>query len=554
MKQLRILETRPKPRTALLVVAAILLCTASATILHAQKYTDLYNLGSTLGEPANPAWMGLLAQGRDGNLYSTSQGGGMNTYGSVFQLTPAGKMNLLYSFMNKKDGASPNSGLTLGTDGNLYGTTPVGGSLGFGTVFKITTSGQFKTLHDFNGSTEGLHPDSPPVEGFDGNFYGTTDGSVYKMTPSGKLTVIYTFPGKSGLGQPEALTLGIDGNFYGTTLGGQGAYRYGAVFKITPHGTLTVLYPFMGTPDGQGAKGAIIQASDGNFYGTTEGGGLNGVGAIYKMTPAGALTIIHSFSETDGMGLHPLAGLVQATDGKFYGAAGSNTSSGVLFQITSKGKYTVLVSLTNNIGKYPGANPQVSLFQHTNGTLYGDTYGGGTGKLCFCGVLYSLGMKLGPFVSFVGPLFEGKVGKTIEILGEGFTGTSNVSFNGVSATFAVVSDTYLTAVVPAGATTGSVTVTTPGGTLTGNKVFRVTPVILSFSPTSGPVGTPVMITGTSFTGAKKVTFGGVKATTFKVNSDTQVTATVPTGAMTGKIAITTPGGTATSPGVFTVTQ
>jgi hypothetical protein len=226
----------------------------------------------------------------------------------------------------------------------------------------------------------------------------------------------------------------------------------------------------------------------------------------------------------------------------------------VLFQITSTGKYKVLVNLTNTTGKYPGANPQVALYQHTNGTFYGDTDGGGTGKLCFCGVLYSLGMKLGPFVSFVGPLFEGKVGKTIEILGQGFTGTSKVSFHGVAATFTVVSDTYLTAVVPSAATTGSVTVTTPGGTLTSNKIFRVTPAILSFKPTSGSVGTQVTLTGTSFTGATKVTFGGVKATTFSVDSDTQITATVPTGAKTGKIQVTTPGGTATSPGVFTVTQ
>jgi len=427
-------------------------------------------------------------------------------------------------------------------------------------VFKITTSGKFTTLHSFNGSTESAPAYAPPVEGQDGNFYGTTSngsqvaGVVYKITPSGKLTVIYPFPGDSGLAQPVALTLGTDGNFCGTALGGTGSSRYGGVFKITPHGKLTVLYRFGGTPDGQSAKGAIIQASDGNFYGTTEGGGVNGVGAIYKMTPAGALTIIHSFSETDGKGLQPLAGQVQATDGKFYGAAGNNTSSGVLFQITSKGKYTVLLNFTNTTGKYPGANPQVSLFQHTNGTLYGDTYGGGTGKLCSCGVLYSLGMGLGPFVSFVGPLFEGKVGKTIEILGQGFTGTTNVSFNGIAATtFAVVSDTYLTAVVPAGATIGSVTVATPGGMLTSNKVFRVTPAILSFKPTSGPVGTSVKITGTSFTGATKVTFGGVKAITFSVDSDTQITATVPTGAKTGRIQVTTPGGTATSPGVFTVT-
>jgi uncharacterized repeat protein (TIGR03803 family) len=293
----------------------------------------------------------------------------------------------------------------------------------------------------------------------------------------------------------------------------------------------------------------IIQANDGNFYGTTEGGGVNGFGAIYKMTPAGALTILHSFSESDGLGLHPLAGLVQATDGKFYGAAGSNYSSGVLFQITSAGKYRVLLNLTNTTGKFPGANPQVALFQNTNGTLYGDTYGGGSGG---GGVLYSLGMKLGPFVSFVGPLFEGKVGKTIEILGQGLTGASKVSFHGVAATFTVVSDTYLTAVVPAGATTGSVTVTTPGGKLTSNKIFRVTPVILSFSPASGPVGTKVTIMGSSFTHASKVTFGGVKAT-FSVDSDTQITATVPTGAKTGKIQVTTPGGTATSSTSFTVT-
>jgi uncharacterized repeat protein (TIGR03803 family) len=542
-----------------ILAVAILIVTASATPLDAQTYTDLYNLGSNSGDPANPAWIGLFAQGRDGNLYTTSTYGGLNSEGTVFQFSSSGTMTRLWSFdgTNKTNsGVYPYSGLTLGTDGNFYGTTYEGGSSGAGTVFKVTASGKITTLHTFDGFNCCAY--AAPIQGLDGNYYGTTSdgggevfGTVYKITPSGKLTEIYTFPGASKLAYPMAVTLGADGNFYGTALGG-GANRYGGVFKITPGGKLTVLYSFSGTPDGQTPKGTIIQASDGNFYGTTEAGGINGLGSIYKMTPAGALTIIHSFSESDGMGLHPLAGLVQATDGKFYGAAGSNTSAGVLFQITSKSKYRVLLNFTNTTGKYPGANPQVSLFQHTNGTLYGDTYGGGTGKLCFCGVLYSLGMKLGPFVSFVGPLFEGKVGKTIEILGQGFTGATKVSFHGVAATFTVVSDTYLTAVVPAGATTGSVTVTTPGGTLTSNKIFRVIPVILSFSPASGPVGTQVTITGTSFTGATKVTFGGVKAT-FSVDSDTQIAATVPTGAKTGKIQVMTPGGTATSASDFTVT-
>lgn len=541
---------RIQVRALLVVILAV-----SAATLQAQTYTDLYNLGSNNGDPLNPAWMGLFAQGRDGNLYTTSQTGGTFSDGTAFQLTLAGKVTP-WSFDGKgSDGVSPYSGLTLGTDGNFYGTTYYGGSSGAGTVFKVTSSGKITTLYSFNGFNCCAY--APPIQGLDGNFYGTTSdgggevfGTVYKMTPSGKMTFIYTFPGSSKLGYPMALTLGTDGNFYGTALGG-GTTRYGGVFKITPKGKLTELYAFQGTPDGQTPKGAIIQATDGNFYGTTQAGGANGFGCIYKMTPAGALTIIHSFDETDGLGLAPLAGLVQATDGKFYGAAANNTSSGVIFQIASDGTYAVLVSLTNVTGKFPGANPQVSLFQHTNGTLYSDTYGGGSQN--DGGVVYSLGMGLGPFVSFVGPLFEGKVGKTIEILGQGFTGTTKVSFHGVSATFSVVSDTYLTAVVPAGATTGSVTVSAPGGKLTSNRIFRVTPAILSFSPPSGPVGTQVKITGTSFTGAKKVTFGGVKATTFSVDSDTQITATVPTGAKTGKIQVTTPGGTATSATDFTVT-
>jgi hypothetical protein len=162
-------------------------------------------------------------------------------------------------------------------------------------------------------------------------------------------------------------------------------------------------------------------------------------------------------------------------------------------------------------------------------------------------------MGLGPFVSFVGPEFSGKVGSTIEILGQGFTGTTKVFFHGVSAAFTVVSNTYLTAVVPAGAATGYVTVRAPGGALTSNKTFRVTPFIQSFSPTTGPVGTHVTVTGTSFTGTKTVTFGGVKATTFTVNSDSKITATVPSGAVTGKIQVATPGGTAISGTNFTVT-
>ncbi len=149
--------------------------------------------------------------------------------------------------------------------------------------------------------------------------------------------------------------------------------------------------------------------------------------------------------------------------------------------------------------------------------------------------------------------YSGKVGKTVEFLGQGLTGTTAVSFNGTAASFSVLSDTYLTATVPSGAKTGFVTVTTAGGKLTSNKTFRVTPQVTSFNPPSGPMGTPVTITGVSLSQTTKVTFGGVRATVITINSDTQVTATLAAGAQTGKIVITTPGGTGTSATSFTVT-
>jgi uncharacterized repeat protein (TIGR03803 family) len=518
----------------------------------AQTYTKLWDLGTQTGDPLNPAWLGTFAQGRDGNLYSTTQGGGDNALGAVFQLTPSGTMTKLFSFDNTK-GAQPYGGLTLGTDGSLYGTTYVGGSTGFGTIFKITTGGTLKSLHSFNGNTEGELPTAPPVQGVDGNFYGSTGnggtnfGVIYRMTSSGNLKVLYTFDGVAPHGRyPRALVLGIDGNFYGTSRGG-GTNNDGTIFKMTPSGKLTTLHSFTG-PDGQFPDSSIIQGNDGNFYGTSRGGGTDGLGVIYKMTPAGVLTVIHNFLETDGLGYSPFSGLVQATDGKFYGTA-IGPSHGLLYQITSTGTYTVV----HFFAGADGQSPQVAMIQHTGGTLYGDTDAGGVGNIgCVtCGVLYSLNMGLGPFVGIVN--WSGTVGTTIELLGQGFTGTTKVSFNGVRATtFTVVSDTYLTAVVPAGATTGFISVTTPGGNLKSNRKFLVVPSILSFDPTSGPVGTPVTITGTSFTGAKKVAFNGVAAT-FTVNSDTQISTTVPTGAQTGKIQVTTPGGNATSATDFTVT-
>jgi uncharacterized repeat protein (TIGR03803 family) len=554
MKQLRILSATPYRKSGPLVLAAILLFAATAA--NSQIFTVLYDLGTNSGDPQSP--QGHYAQARDGNLYSTSPSGGSDTYpyGTVFQLTPAGKMKVLASFTGM-----PTSGLTLGTDGNLYGTTISDGTYNSGTVFKITTGGKLTVLHNFTGKTDGSNAVIAPVQGTDGNYYGAASngvnyyGTIYKMTPAGVVTPLYEFTGSpdDNYRYPQSLIQGSDGNFYGITPGSHGSS--GMVFKITPQGKLTPVHEFAGYPtEGQTPVGSLIQASDGNFYGATHQGGTYGWGTIYKMTPAGVVTTLRNFQETDGLGRLPSSGPVQGTDGNFYGGtSGGPHEFGILYQITSSGTYTILYdgfSYTN------GTDPADPLFQHTNGTFYSDTVYYGTGTACLgygCGVLYSFSMGFGPFVSFVPAQSSGKVGKSIGILGQGFTGTTNVSFNGASATFTVVSGTYLTAAVPADATTGVVTVATPGGTLTSNKIFGVVVGIRSFSPTSGPVGTAVVITGNSLTGATKVTFGGVKATSFTVNSDTQVTAIVPATAKTGKIAITTPSGAVSSSGIFTVT-
>jgi len=557
-----------RPILPALLVLAVVVTSAAA---HAQGFSVLYNFGSNNGDPSAPAYSGIIAQGRDGNLYSTAPAGG-TCCGAVFQITAAGTLKNIHNFTgSNNDGAFPQGGVTLGSDGNFYGTTYEGGSVTAGTVFKVTPSGTYTTLYSFTGGSDGAYPYAPPVEGNDGNFYGTTTaggntkvcgsgcGTIYKITPAGTLTTLYQFDITHGYAPYGPLVLGTDGNFYGTTTFGTTA-NAGVVFKISPAGKFTLLFSFDST-HGETPFGGLVQGADGDFYGTTIYGGTGG-GVVFKITPSGKLTVLHEINGTTD-GARPYGGLVLASDGNFYGANanGGTVNSdcsdgcGTVFKITPKGAYSVL-------GKFDytnGATPEIAPFQHTGGVVYGDSHVGGTGNVspCTtgnCGVFYSwTSSTLPAFVSLLP--YSGKVGKTIEFLGQGFvSGKTTVSFNGTAANPTVISSTYLTAAVPNGATTGSVSVTTSGVKLTSNRIFRVTPQIKSFKPTSGKVGTVVTITGVSLMQTKKVTFGGVAAISFTVTSDMQVKATVPTGAKTGKIVITTPGGAAASPGVFTVTQ
>jgi uncharacterized repeat protein (TIGR03803 family) len=245
--------------------------------------------------------------------------------------SPAQTFKTLFNF-DVTNGWDPNGVLIQGTDGNFYGITTGGGTgsciFGCGTIFKITPGGVLTTLYSFNNS-DGSYPQGGLVQGTDGNFYGTTAeggdlscgyegagcGTVFKVTPSGNLTTLHNFNGSDGENPQAVLVQGTDGSFYGTTVVG-GASGDGTVFKITSGGKLTTLHSFDGS-DGVYSYGGLVQATDGNFYGTTFGGGASNDGTVFKITAGGKLTTLHSFDLTDGH--NPEAALVQATNGDFYG-------------------------------------------------------------------------------------------------------------------------------------------------------------------------------------------------------------------------------------------
>jgi uncharacterized repeat protein (TIGR03803 family) len=540
---------------------------------------------------------GGLLQGANGDLYETATNGG-DGYGTIFSITPSGTLKQLDS-LDLANGWRPYAGLVRGTDGDFYGTTRQGGAhLSGGTVFKVTPGGTLTTLYSFcsqSGCTDGQYPYAGLIQATNGDFYGTTwagggsnGGTVFELSPepaSGCAkgsntgngwceTVRYSFCSQGGCTdgyQPYAgLVQGTDGDFYGTTNSG-GRDDYGTVFKITPSGKLTTLQNFSnGGADGQSPYAGLIQGTDGNFYGSTWEGGTNtncpnpnGCGTVFKITPSGKLTTLHSFDDyTDGELVY--AGLVQGTDGNLYGTTSAGGTSGLseycghqgcgtVFEIsTDGGTLTTLYRFCLHGDCPDGSEPTAGLVQNTDGSFYGTTSMGGTSGACGpgCGTVFSLSVGLRPFVETLPA--SGEEGAKVGILGQAFSSSSVVKFGGTKATTVVLSGTtFITATVPAGALTGAVTVTTGATTLTSPQTFKVLPTITSFSPTDGRVGTSVAIKGTGLKQATKVTFDG-KSATFRVGSDRQVTADVPTEAATGRIAVTTKGGGATSASSFTV--
>ncbi len=284
-----------------------------------------------------------LLRDSQGNLYVSDAIGGSFGNGAVYKISPLGIVPIaLYTFTGGADGKYPNGGLVSDDEGNLYGTTGMGGAFGQGVVFKITPAGVETVLYSFTGGSDGGEPWGRLLRDSQGNFYGTTylDGGlqlsfgvVFKLTSSGVETVVHSFTGGSDGGHPNGdLIADAQGNLYGTTPAIPRS-THGTVFKVTPQGVFTVLHTFSG-PDGFSPRSGLIMDAAGNLYGTTFSGGSFGDGVAYKMTGGGTETVLHSFSGSDGS--FPVGGLVFDTVGNLYGttAYGGASNNGVVFKLT----------------------------------------------------------------------------------------------------------------------------------------------------------------------------------------------------------------------------
>jgi uncharacterized repeat protein (TIGR03803 family) len=308
--------------------------------------TVLYSFGSISMDGFQP--MGELVRDARGNLYGTTVGGGAFLSGTVFEVSPQGNETIVHSFGDRSgDGLAPEGGLTIDASGTLYGTTPNGGKgFGAGTVFEVSPQGAYSILHHFVGSGDGLRAVAPVTVDQSGNLYGTTElggthreGTVFKMSSGGKDSILLSFSADAGAIENGVFPQGgvvkdAQGNIYGTTYNG-GAFHYGALFKLSPSGTETVLHSFGGSGDGLHTQSGLVIDAQGNLYGTCFQGGTFGAGVLFKVTPDGTETILHNFSGGPD-GAYPHATMIRDLQGNLYGTTeqGGTNNQGTIFEVT----------------------------------------------------------------------------------------------------------------------------------------------------------------------------------------------------------------------------
>jgi uncharacterized repeat protein (TIGR03803 family) len=383
--------------------------------------TVLATLHSFLGG-ADGYKPGPLTLGSDGNIYGTTEFGGTSHAGSVFMVTASGLVTNVASF-DGTAGFGPLGGVVQGPDGNFYGTTQFGGTNDSGNVFVMTPartnfvlnpngtfglsiSSTLNNLYSFTGGSDGNTPVAPLIRGADGNLYGTTEnggdfaaGNVFKISTNGTITNVYSFTNGVDGGFPtNALMQGVDGNFYGVTQSG-GTNSFGGVFRLTPAGTFSTVYSFTGGADGKFPNGPPVQGLDGSLYGTTRHNKFRGIefyGVVFKVTTNGVFNMLYMLNSGDGH--YPAAGVIQGSDGIFYGTAefgGTDNNNGTVFYTTSAGTTATLVNFD---GFDDGANPETPLLLGADGNFYGTTSTGGQfGK----GTIFRLNVPMRPSLVLV---------------------------------------------------------------------------------------------------------------------------------------------------------
>jgi uncharacterized repeat protein (TIGR03803 family) len=574
------------------------------------------------GSDGNTPYASLIF-GPGGTLYGTTYGGGANVDGTLFKLKTDGTgFQTLYVFNNSgKDGWFPTSSLIQGSDGMLYGTTQLGGSDGFGTVFKLSTDGSgLQTIYSFSGA-DGQYPLASLLPGSDGALYGTTelggvnnDGTVFKLNPDGSaFQTLHSFSGNDG-DQPYAnLIQGSDGALYGTTWYG-GANQYGTIFKLKIDGTgFQTLHVFSGSGsqgDGASPNAALLQGSDGALYGTTWYGGANLDGTIFKLKLDGSsFQTLHNFNGADGNDPH--AALIQGTDGTLYGTARiGGTNDGTVFRLNADGSgFQTIYTFSGSDGSYPvggllfgpggalygttqqggvnndgtvfklspdgsgfqtlysfsgadGYQPDATLIQGADGSLYGTTQQGGVYGL---GTAFQLIVPNTFAISGFSPdPVKANTALTLTINGAGFQRGATVQWNSAAHTLKTtfVNSGQITASVPsvinpplnAYPGVARITVLNPDGThVSANLTIAVpTPVLTQLAPSVVPIGSPdtlLTLTGNAFAPGAVVNWNGAQLSTTFV-SPTQLQATLPAANLTKaakvSVSVTNPSGGGTS--------
>jgi uncharacterized repeat protein (TIGR03803 family) len=379
-------------RVALTLLAAIVTMLISTVSAQAQTYSILHAFAGN-ADGGGP-FQAPLIRDPEGNLYGTTTYGGSSRCttdieegcGTVFKIDKTGKHTVLHRFTGGVDGKNPYAGLTRDATGNLFGTTAGGfvdGAPPFGGVFKLDTTGRLTSLYEFKGGTDGAFATGGLIRDASGNFYGVTDeggtfgfGTVFKLDSTGKETTLYSFSGVPDGENPlyENLVMDAKGNLYGTTYGG-GVSNQGTVFKINvATGVEEVLYSFAGGTDGALPYSGLVFDRAGNLYGATSNGGGAFYGTIFKIDPTGRETLLYKFAGGDD-GIFPMGGLVRDAKGNLWGTTlyGGTNGLGTVFKVTPGRKETLVHSFDISDGDTPWAG----LLRDRAGNLYGTTAAGG---------------------------------------------------------------------------------------------------------------------------------------------------------------------------------